>query len=508
MEGAADSFSLPLWEDGDFSCSWRWDPLRQEPLLHISPVRWLSEDEELKEALRQELRLLSPHPHPALLSRRELTQPPGLSLAYRLAWPVDLRHHQAWPVQRAVSAVVDLAEAMDHLAQHHPKPSPFVFKQLGASNLWITPSGRALLCPLRLHAMAMARPVLGAGVRRLHIDWLSPEAIQGLPLSPANDVYELGVILFLMLTGQHPMEAVQDGQSDLQKLFGLLHGAPRLEMLRQSAVPEGIVACIACALQPEPGQRFREPADLACALREHVSAPPGAASTPRDLLERLREGFYHDPAAAIEQVDSARTLLAEPVVQGYVWEHATRLLMEQVRHPDSVLAWPMLHLLLLCRPSPQQSAALWGRLSPGDPWRGTVRWLREPWREPPGEVTAASQAFHQRRHAGASPLSLGALGIKACQMRWEELEPRGERTRHCTRCRQDVILVDSTAELVPLQGRACVHWRPRDPQEAPPRAPDVPEEAPPPQEPAPRASLRRRISAWWESLRGEGGGDP
>jgi len=90
--------------------------------------------------------------------------------------------------------------------------------------------------------------------------YMAPEQITGGLISPAVDIWALGVVLFEAATGQLPFSDFADGRCPQ-----LLDAAPRVS----SVVPISAAfdAVIARCLEREPGRRHGSMAELAAALR-------------------------------------------------------------------------------------------------------------------------------------------------------------------------------------------------------------------------------------------------
>ncbi|WP_046775077.1 serine/threonine-protein kinase [Streptomyces yangpuensis] len=82
--------------------------------------------------------------------------------------------------------------------------------------------------------------------------YMSPEQAEGHPLTPASDVFSLGSVLVMALTGRSPFA----GTSTLKTLYEVAHGEPDL-----SAVPAGLRDLVACCLAKDPAAR-PSPAEL------------------------------------------------------------------------------------------------------------------------------------------------------------------------------------------------------------------------------------------------------
>jgi len=81
--------------------------------------------------------------------------------------------------------------------------------------------------------------------------YLAPELLAGHPPSISTDVYSIGVVLFYLLTGIHPVRGETLG--DL-RVAHRDRSASDVRQLR-SEVPRALALAIASALDPEPGRR-------------------------------------------------------------------------------------------------------------------------------------------------------------------------------------------------------------------------------------------------------------
>ncbi|MDA8016663.1 MAG: protein kinase [Thermoanaerobaculia bacterium] len=94
--------------------------------------------------------------------------------------------------------------------------------------------------------------------------YMSPEQIQGLPLTGACDLYALGVIAYAMLTGRDPFYA----ESPTAVIFKQLNEpAPDIRHLRTD-LPQAWVDILDCLLQKKPQKRFSSAETLLEALEQ------------------------------------------------------------------------------------------------------------------------------------------------------------------------------------------------------------------------------------------------
>jgi serine/threonine-protein kinase len=96
--------------------------------------------------------------------------------------------------------------------------------------------------------------------------YLSPEQVLGRPISPAVDLYALGLVGYELLAGHKPFE----GKTIMEYATKHVAAAPRPLV---AGVPAELAAIIMKCLEKEPEQRFASATALATALR--AVPPPG-----------------------------------------------------------------------------------------------------------------------------------------------------------------------------------------------------------------------------------------
>jgi eukaryotic-like serine/threonine-protein kinase len=134
--------------------------------------------------------------------------------------------------------------------------------------------------------------------------YMSPEQLSGKPVDGRSDLFSVGMMIFEMLTGDHPFP----GSTRAELAMNIVHGTPRdLQMLRRT--PLRLAKLIGSAMQkdrdlrPPSAQAFR--AELLACLEE-ISDPmlPEAPGSSRpSLLPRL------DPSS---DSNSGTTLVSAP----------------------------------------------------------------------------------------------------------------------------------------------------------------------------------------------------
>jgi len=121
--------------------------------------------------------------------------------------------------------------------------------------------------------------------------YLAPEQIKGDPCDVRVDVYAIGVLLYLMLAGETPIQ----GENDGALLYNHVHGAPKplgAALPAGHAVPEALIALVHQCLEKDPTRRPADANEVAEALFETVPpklfALPNATDESRDALAQYR----------------------------------------------------------------------------------------------------------------------------------------------------------------------------------------------------------------------------
>ena len=175
-----------------------------------------------------------------------------------------------------------------------------IHRDLKASNLLVTVDGEPKLLDFGIAKLLDASELdMTAARTRTGYRWLTPayaapEQIRGLPLTTAVDIYALGVLLYLLLTGELPRKTAGAGVEELESLTGAMPEAPS-RRLRRSADAE-VAACRATsverlqrqvrgdldtivlkAMHPEPDRRYGSVQQLAEDVERYLRSEPISA---------------------------------------------------------------------------------------------------------------------------------------------------------------------------------------------------------------------------------------
>jgi hypothetical protein len=174
-----------------------------------------------------------------------------------------------------------LANVCDVVQYAHERT--IVHRDLKPSNILIASDGTVKLLDFgiakltRQHDTAddavVHRELTHPGLRAMTPDYASPEQVRGDAATPASDVYGLGVLLYLLLTGRHPHRRPGESWRDTERRI-LDDEPPRL--------PDGLSAeldaIVLTALHKQPERRYASAGALGADVRAYLAGQNVLAS--------------------------------------------------------------------------------------------------------------------------------------------------------------------------------------------------------------------------------------
>src|SRR5215467_10730512 len=173
------------------------------------------------------------------------------------------------PLRQAVELTLSVADGLAFAHQHG-----LVHRDVKPQNVLVSREGEVKVTDFGIarsldveHGVTQTGTVLGTG------EYLAPEQASGSPVSPATDVYSLGVVLWELLAGDVPFT----GENFVAVALRHVSEPPPHLRERRPDVPWRLDAAVERALAKDPARRFPSMAAFAAELRACLAELDGAA---------------------------------------------------------------------------------------------------------------------------------------------------------------------------------------------------------------------------------------
>ena len=202
-EGGMATVYLGIRDDGEF---------RQQAAIKI--FGYGADRSDLLERFRAERQILASLDHPNIARLLD-----GGTTEDGLPYLV-MEHIEGIPIDRycaerdlGIDARIDLFRQVCAAVQYAHQ-NLVVHRDIKPSNILVTPDGRPHLLDFGiaklLEGAALPAMLTMTGQRLMTPHYASPEQVQGRPVTTASDVYSLGVLLYVLLTGRLPYRVDPD----------------------------------------------------------------------------------------------------------------------------------------------------------------------------------------------------------------------------------------------------------------------------------------------------------
>jgi serine/threonine protein kinase/Tfp pilus assembly protein PilF len=122
------------------------------------------------------------------------------------------------------------------------------------------------------------------------LNYMAPELFHGAPASVAADIYAVGILLYFLVTGTHPVRL--NGMTVPEAALACKQRKPLID--QRSDLPEAFLRVVNTAIDIDPAKRFPSAGAMAEALAECIGAahPPAVASAAEAEINPKKE-FKH-----------------------------------------------------------------------------------------------------------------------------------------------------------------------------------------------------------------------
>ncbi|HEU4656749.1 MAG TPA: Stk1 family PASTA domain-containing Ser/Thr kinase, partial [Capillimicrobium sp.] len=293
-------------------------------LLH----RRFAEDREFVERFRREASSAASLQHPNVVAVYDRGQWDGTSyIAMEYLDGRTLKRVIDEEAPLPATRAIDLAVQILRAARFAHKRG-VIHRDLKPHNVIVDAEGRAKVTDFGI-ARAGASDMTQTGSIMGTAQYLSPEQAQGLPVTPASDLYSIGIVLYEMLTGRLPF----DGESAVTIALKQVNEAPPPPSRLNPAITPELEEVVLRALAKDPAQRFPDADAFILALdRARASLagrPDGGGATAAFVPVAETEAVAEPPVEELVAEDARRSrrwllallavlLLAGAAVAGYL----------------------------------------------------------------------------------------------------------------------------------------------------------------------------------------------
>ncbi|HET9299304.1 MAG TPA: tetratricopeptide repeat protein [Candidatus Polarisedimenticolaceae bacterium] len=271
-----------------------------EQLAAIKLIKRGVDTDEIVHRFRQERQILASLDHPNIARLLDGGVTPDGRPYFVMEWidgqPIDERcNRDAASIELRLRRFLDVCRAVEHA---HRKL--VVHRDLKPSNVLIDAAGRVKLLDFGIAKLldpgeSAAAPATRTAMRVMTPEYASPEQVRGEPATTAGDVYQLGLVLYELLTGQRAHDLRDASFTEIERVVcqqvpprpSTAVGRPDRSAKTFAAPPRlkhrlrgDLDNIVLKALRKEPDARYPTAAALADDLERHLSGRPVAARAP------------------------------------------------------------------------------------------------------------------------------------------------------------------------------------------------------------------------------------
>ena len=253
---------------------------RKVLVKYINPQ--YSRDEEIRARFLREARAIAKLSHPNVVQIYDLrADEEKLSLILEFVEGMSLRRllkeRGPFPPHVAVTMAAHIAAGLEEA-----HASGIIHRDLKPENVMVSGSAEVKITDFGLVTLRDQPTLTQEGMLVGTPSYMAPEQVEGSELSPATDIFALGLILLEMLTGRRLFE-----RSTLQATLQAVQNYKQLQAEDLGeAVPAGLLPVVAQMLERSPAKRFHQAGEVREALVK--TQPEGLL--PRTLLADFLSG--------------------------------------------------------------------------------------------------------------------------------------------------------------------------------------------------------------------------
>jgi eukaryotic-like serine/threonine-protein kinase len=270
-----------------------------------------SQDEQFVERFRREAKNAAGLSHPNIVSIYDRGQAEGtyyIAMEYIEGRTLKelLITRGPTPLAVAIDYARQILAALGFAHRHG-----IVHRDIKPHNVVVAPDGRLKVTDFGIarsgtSQMTETGSIIGTA------QYLSPEQAKGAPVTPASDIYSVGIVLYEMLTGSVPFT----GDTPLEIAMKHLSTTPLPPSEQRREIPHEIDSIVLRALAKDPADRYQSTdemdADLARASRGQAVAPETEEAATQVLRGAGAATLASAPTAITRRVNAGPPVAGAP----------------------------------------------------------------------------------------------------------------------------------------------------------------------------------------------------
>jgi serine/threonine protein kinase len=169
-----------------------------------------------------------------------------------------LGREKKFPLEKALQLAIEIADALQYA-----HAQGVIHRDIKPANILVTQDGRAKIADFGIAKLNLAHFTLPGRVLGTPA-YMAPEQLSGEGADGRSDLFSLGVILYVMVTGHSPFQ----GNSATTVCFKVANREPISPSALDLTVPPELDAVISKAMAKDPEQRYQKGSEFADDLRQ------------------------------------------------------------------------------------------------------------------------------------------------------------------------------------------------------------------------------------------------
>jgi len=214
----------------------------------------LIRDAEAKARFIREAQAASALEHPNICNIHEIDQTEDGQLFISMAYyegeslKKKMEGERLLPIDEILEIAIQIAKGLTIAHE-----SNIIHRDLKPANIMITDRGEVKIVDFGLAKLAGQTKLTKEGITLGTIAYMSPEQTRGEPVDHRSDIWQLGVILYEMITGQTPFK----GEYDQAVVYSILNEYPPSIFDFRKEIPVELVQEVEKMLVKEPDERYQ-----------------------------------------------------------------------------------------------------------------------------------------------------------------------------------------------------------------------------------------------------------